>query len=107
MMQWAPDNWTMTATDDACSGRVKFHTRMEVTEGTSGGIPASAMFTIACYYMLSRMNEKSLAEACQNLFEIYSWQDRGTPQVVSAAPRKMKLNKPLKPSREPHFSLED
>ena len=78
---WAPLTLTtgteqtlkLTALDEGPDGKVQFITTAEIT-GQSSDIPQSALCRIFCMYVVTRLSEKYLLDACHSLAEIYSWQ---------------------------------
>lgn len=69
-----PKTITLDTLDEGAGGAARFITTVEMTGASPTDLPSAAVCRLACYYMLSRLNETSLVTACHSLADIYSWQ---------------------------------
>lgn len=70
----APPTLEWSTTDESTTGKVEFLTKIDVTGEDIGAVSPAAFHRMVCFYVLTRLSEKSLVEACQSLIGIYSWQ---------------------------------
>lgn len=75
----------ITSSSTGRHGRVTFRTTVEHTGVQVSDLPVSAVYQFACYVLISRLNEKSLMEACENLYDLFNWQESASfPDTFSA-----------------------
>lgn len=64
----------LTTIDRGPLGSAQFRTTVDLTGDSRAQIPPVAAYRFICLYALGHLNEPSLREACQSLWDIYSWQ---------------------------------
>jgi hypothetical protein len=63
-----------SAVDETTDGRVEFVTMIDVDAPTAAQVPHDAWRRMLCLYVVGRLSGTALADACQSLADIYSWQ---------------------------------
>jgi hypothetical protein len=76
------DTW-----DEGTRGAARFVTTVEITGQSAADLPATALHRFACYYILGHLNQGSLVEACQSLWDIYTWQQEQAQRGPAPAPQ--------------------
>jgi hypothetical protein len=90
LLNWPPElsrafEWAIE--DESTGGNVQFLAKVEITGEDVTAITSAALHRMICFFVLSRLSENSLAEACQSLSDIYLWQINQTNAVVSPLER--------------------
>jgi hypothetical protein len=60
--------------DETTGGRVQFVTMIDIDAATAAQVPHDAWRRMICFYVVSHLSGNALADACQSLADIYSWQ---------------------------------
>jgi len=84
-----PDLLQWHVTDEAAGGRVHFMTNVGITGARLSDLPQVALYRMACYFLIGKLDERSLADAFQSLNDTYAWQiDRESePAQITAQQR--------------------
>lgn len=71
--------------DEGTDGKAHFVTTIDVTAPTPADLPEVAVHRLVCCYVIMRLSDKALADACEKLTDIYSWQiaQENAPRQVS------------------------
>jgi hypothetical protein len=103
---WLPNYLQWSAVDEGTDGRVRFLTTVEISGQNLSDIPESALCRLACYYLIGHLDTMSLANACQSLGDIFSWQQNRLTAVLPApTPARLRANVVREVPRVP-FALE-
>jgi hypothetical protein len=73
----------LSSTDEGPFGNVRLVTTAEVTGDSSEALPEATMRRIVGIYIMTRLSDKYLVDACDSLTEILSWQINEALQVAS------------------------
>ena len=91
--------YQLTATDDGPFGNVRLVTTAEVTGNSLETLPEATMCRMISIYIITRLSEKYLKNACESLTEILSWQiNEGTH--VAFAPKQQHFTVPTPTRRQ-------
>ena len=85
--------WTFRwgVVDEGAHGGAQFLTTTQITGETMADLPAAALSRIICFYLIGRLNEKSLLAASEWLADLYAWQIR-EPQFSHKIPETRLLS---------------
>lgn len=73
-----------SAVDETTDGKVQFVTTVDIDALTLADVSQDAWGRMLCFYIVTHLSAKPLADACQSLADIYSWQIEQTrliPQI--------------------------
>ena len=73
-----------SAVDETTDGKVQFVTTVNIDAPTPADVSQDAWRRMLCFYVVGHLSGEPLADACQSLADIYSWQmeqTRPIPQV--------------------------
>lgn len=76
-----PNAYELTTLDEGPCGNVRFVTTAEVTGQSIEDLPESAVCRMLCLYIVTRLDETYLKDACGSLIDIFSWQINETYQT--------------------------
>jgi hypothetical protein len=65
--------WSVT--DDGPRGAVQFLTQTKIHGHVAADLPKAALYRMVCFYLIGKLAEESLAEACESLADIYNMQE--------------------------------
>jgi hypothetical protein len=88
----------ITSLDEGEAGMARIRTRLEMTSASPASLPEAVLCRLACHFVISRLNEEGIREACEALADLYAWQNKrlqyvvetpqwetlsGTPQIIN------------------------
>ena len=81
-----------------------FASQVDVTADPFIDSARSAIYRLACYYLISRISERSIGEACEALYEIYMWQTMKDTTLPALPERRQVMQFPqIRNVPEQHF----
>ena len=96
-----------SAVDETAGGRVQFVTTVDIDAPTPAHISQDAWGRMICFFIIGHLSGKALADACQSLADIYSWQidqKHSVPQISN--PRRRVVTGIRRVERVP-FALDE
>jgi hypothetical protein len=104
---WLPNLLQWSIADVGTNGKVRFLTTVETTGQTPTDLPLTALYRMACFFVLAHLDEKSLSDAWQSLADIYAWQvDRNALQVQIPEQQRL-ISKGMREAERVPFALEE
>jgi hypothetical protein len=82
----------LTNHDEWDHGSARFFTQVEVTTNLPAQLPEQTLCRLASYYILSRLTESNLKQACEALIDIFKWQSEQA-NISAAEPQKVVVKK--------------
>ena len=77
-----------SAVDETTDGKVQFVTTVDIDASTPADVSQDAWGRMLCFYIVSRLSGKALADACQSLVDSYTWQIQQTRPIPQIPEKK-------------------